>query len=444
MAEARAPRIDIWTLTGGKALLEKRGFRRLLLTRVLAQLGQNAIFYALFVLVAQKTNASIYTGLLVIVFAVPAAVFGPLSGVVIDRVSRGWLLVAVNGLRLIMCLALVASDQSVWILYLFSLVFATSMQFVGPAESAALAQVVEPEELTEANSLFNLGGLAGQAGGMAIMAPIFLKTVGATPLFILAGCLFTAAAVIIATVPRLGTASAPRYPSGAGVRVQFARAWRTLRGDEQAYMALIMSVVGSTSVLICVAIVPRYAKSVLGVSTENLIFVFSPAALGLLLGLRMAGWLEGVLGKARTVSLGFLLLVMSLLAFGLTSRLGLLLANQNPLGIFDPGPFDDRSGRIIVAMLTTVPAGFAYSLIGVASRALLNERVAVEMQGRVFAALAVLTSLASIIPLVVAGGLADWLGVQPVAVGIAIVMSAFVFWIAWRIRFASPEGAHGW
>ena len=323
MAEARAPRFNIWTLTGGKALLEKRGFRRLLLTRVLAQLGQNAIFYALFVLVAQKTNASIYTGLLVIVFAVPAAIFGPLSGVVIDRVSRGWLLVAVNGLRLIMCLALAASDQSVWILYLFSLVFATSMQFVGPAESAALAQVVEPEELTEANSLFNLGGLAGQARGMAIIAPIFLKTVGATPLFILAGCLFTAAAVIIATVPRLGAASAPRYPSGAGVRVQFARAWRTLRGDEQAYMALIMSVVGSTSVLICVAIVPRYAKSVLGVSAENMIFVFSPAALGLLLGLRLAGWLEGLLGKARTVSLGFLLLVMSLLAFGLTSRLGL-------------------------------------------------------------------------------------------------------------------------
>jgi len=443
MAEARARRIDLWHLTGGRALLQKEGFRRLLMTRVLAQLGQNAIFYALFVLVAQKTNASIYTGLLVIAFAIPSATLGPLSGVIVDRFSRGWLLVVMNGLRLLMCLALVASDQSVWILYLFSLLLSASMQFVGPAESAALAQVVEQDELTGANSLFNLGGLAGQAGGMAILAPIFLKTVGASPLFILAGALFAAAAVIIATVPRLGAAYAPRYPSSAGVRTQFARAWRTLRGDDQAYMALIMAVVGSASLLVGITLLPRYAKSILDVSTENLIFVFSPAAIGLFLGLRLVGRLERFLGKGRTVSLGFALLTLSLLSFGLVGKLGAFLTHQNPLDLFDPGPFDERSGRIIVTMLTAVVAGFAYSLIGVASRALLNERIAGEMQGRVFAALTVLSNLASIVPLLLAGALADWLGVQPVLVTVAALMALFVIWTAWRVRFASPGGAYG-
>jgi MFS family permease len=443
MAEARARRIDLWHLTGGRALLQKEGFRRLLLTRVLAQLGQNAIFYALFVLVAQKTNASIYTGVLVIAFAVPSATLGPLSGVVVDRFSRGWLLVVMNGLRVLMCLALVTSDQSVWILYVFSLLLSASMQFVTPAESAALAQVVEQDELTGANSLFNLGALVGQAGGMAIIAPIFLKTVGASPLFILAGGLFAGAAVIIATVPRLGTAYAPRYPSSAGVRIQFARAWRTLRGDDQAYMALIMAVVGSASLLVGITLLPRYAKSILDVSTENLIFVFSPAAIGLFLGLRLVGRLERFLGKGRTVSLGFALLTLSLLSFGLVGKLGTFLTDQNPLGVFDPGPFDERSGRIIVTMVTAVVAGFAYSLIGVASRALINERIAGEMQGRVFAALTVLSNLASIVPLLLAGALADWLGVQPVLVTVAALMALFVIWTAWRVRFASPGGAYG-
>ena len=442
MAEARAPRIDLWHLTGGRALLQKEGFRRLLLTRVLAQLGQNAIFYALFVLVAQKTNASIYTGLLVIAFAVPSATMGPLSGVIVDRFSRGWLLVVMNGLRLLMCLALVASDQSVWILYLFSLLLSASMQVVGPAESAALAQVVEQDELTGANSLFNLGGLAGQAGGMAVIAPIFLKTVGASPLFILAGALFAAAAVIIATVPRLGAAYAPRYPSSAGVRTQFARAWRALRGDDQAYMALIMSVVGGASLLVGLTLLPRYGKSILDVSTENLIFVFSPVAIGLFLGLRFVGRLDRFLGKGRTVSLGFALLTLALLSFGLVGKLGAFLTHQNPLDLFDPGPFDERSGRIIVTMVTAVVAGFAYSLIGVASRALINERIAGEMQGRVFAALTVLSNLASIVPLLLAGALADWLGVQPVLVAVAALMALFVIWTAWRVRFASPGGAY--
>ena len=443
MAEARARRIDLWHLTGGRALLQKEGFRRLLMTRVLAQLGQNAIFYALFVLVAQKTNASIYTGLLVIAFAIPSATLGPLSGVIVDRFSRGWLLVVMNGLRLLMCLALVASDQSVWILYVFSLLLSASMQFVGPAESAALAQVVEQDELTGANSLFNLGGLAGQAGGMAILAPIFLKTVGASPLFILAGALFAAAAVIIATVPRLGAAYAPRYPSSASVRTQFARAWRALRGDDQAYLALIMAVVGSASLLVGITLLPRYAKSILDVSTENLIFVFSPAAIGLFLGLRLVGRLERFLGKGRTVSLGFALLTLSLLSFGLVGKLGAFLTHQNPLGVIVPGPFDERSGRIFVTMVTAVVAGFAYSLIGVASRALINERIAGEMQGRVFAALTVLSNLASIVPLLLAGALADWLGVQPVLVAVAALMALFVIWTAWRVRFASPGGAYG-
>jgi len=443
MAEARARRIDLWHLTGGRVLLQKEGFRRLLLTRVFAQLGQNAIFYALFVLVAQKTNASIYTGLLVIAFALPSAILGPLSGVIVDRFPRGWLLVVMNALRLLMCLALVASDQSVWILYVFSLLLSASMQFVTPAESAALAQVVEPDELTGANSLFNLGAVAGQVGGMAILAPIFLKTVGASPLFILAGGLFAAAAVIIATVPRLGVAHAPRYPSSAGVRTQFARAWRVLRADDQAYMALVMAVVGSASVLVGLTLLPRYGKTILDISTENLIFVFSPAAIGLFLGLRLVGRLERFIGKGRTVSLGFALLTLSLLSFGLVGKLGAFLTHQNPLNVFDPGPFDERSGRIIATMVTAVFAGFAYSLIGVASRALINERIAGEMQGRVFAALTVLSNLASIVPLLLAGALADWLGVQPVLVTVTALMALFVIWTAWRVRFASPGGAYG-
>jgi MFS family permease len=278
---------------------------------------------------------------------------------------------------------------------------------------------------------------------MAILAPIFLKTVGASPLFILAGALFAAAAVIIATVPRLGAAYAPRYPSSAGVRTQFARAWRALRGDDQAYMALIMAVVGSASLLVGITLLPRYAKSILDVSTENLIFVFSPAAIGLFLGLRLVGRLERFLGKGRTVSVGFALLTLSLLSFGLVGKLGAFLTHQNPLDLFAPGPFDERSGRIIVTMVTAVVAGFAYSLIGVASRALINERIAGEMQGRVFAALTVLSNLASIVPLLLAGALADWLGVQPVLVAVAALMALFVIWTAWRVRFASPGGAYG-
>ena len=64
-----------------------------------------------------------------------------------------------------------------------------------------------------------------------------------------------------------------------------------------------------------------------------------------------------------------------------------------------------------------------------------------EMQGRVFAAQAVLSNLASIIPLLLAGALADWFGVRPVLITVAVVMSLFVLWTTLRARIApSPAG----
>jgi len=447
MAEAQAPspRIDLWALAGGKALLQEQGFRRLWLTRLLAQTGQNVLVYSLLVIVVGKTGSGIHTGLFVLAFVIPSATLGPLSGVLVDRVSRGWMLVLMNGLRVILCLGLVASDQSVWAIYGFALLLAASMQFVGPAESAALPQVVAKDELTEANSLFNVGSLVGQAIGMAVLAPLFLKTVGPDPLFLLTAGLFGAASIVIATVPGLSAPAPAKRRSlsdaTAGVRAQFARAWVVLRKDGQAYMAVIMHVVGSASLLVGVTVLPRFADKVLNVSAENLIFVFSPAAIGLFVGLRSVGWLARAIGKGRTTALGFALLVFSLLCFGLVSNLGGFLADRNPLALFDPGPLDDRGGRILVTMGIAAVAGLAYSFLGVASRSVVNERIPVEMQGRVFAAQTVLSNLASIIPLLLAGALADWFGVRPVLITVAVVMSLFVLWTALRARVApSPVG----
>ena len=67
-------------------------------------------------------------------------------------------------------------------------------------------------------------------------------------------------------------------------------------------------------------------------------------------------------------------------------------------------------------------AGFAYSVVNVGGRSLLNERVPVPMQGRVFAAQMVLSNLASIVPLLLAGALADWWGVSPVLIVMAVAV----------------------
>jgi MFS family permease len=437
MTEARPPRFDFWTLTGGKSLLEGPRFRRLWEQHILGQMGQYAINYALLILVVGNSGSSIRAGLLILAFTIPSATLGPISGVIVDRLSRGFVLAATNVARALLCVALLMSMKDVWMLYLFALAFSALSQFSTPATAAALPHVVRQEELTSANSLINLGGLFAEAIGIVALAALTLKTVGADPLLVILACLFGAAAFLAATITGLAeraTGKQLQRAVRAGVRMQFARAWQTLRRDAPSYLALIISVVGTAALLVGVTVLPRYSKEELGVSADNIVFVFAPGVIGIFLGLRGVNRLSTLIGKNRAQALGFVVFVLSLLSFGLVASEAGLLAHWNPLGVADPGPLHGRGARIAITMVTTVFAGFGSSLINVASRAIINERIPLEMQGRVFAAQNVLANLASAAPLVAAGAFTELVGPRPVLVGTAVVMSLFVGWAALRAR----------
>jgi hypothetical protein len=65
--------------------------------------------------------------------------------------------------------------------------------------------------------------------------------------------------------------------------------------------------------------------------------------------------------------------------------------------------------------------------------------VPLPMQGRVFAAQTVLSNLASIVPLLLAGALADWLGVSPVLIAVAVAVLVVALWSAFQlVRTGAP------
>jgi len=75
-------------------------------------------------------------------------------------------------------------------------------------------------------------------------------------------------------------------------------------------------------------------------------------------------------------------------------------------------------------MALAIPLGFAFSLVSVAARAVLNERAPAEMQGRIFAAQMVLASVASIIPLFIVGGLAEVVSARIVIILVTLAVVA--------------------
>ena len=65
------------------------------------------------------------------------------------------------------------------------------------------------------------------------------------------------------------------------------------------------------------------------------------------------------------------------------------------------------------------PMGFTYALVNAPAQTVLHERAPAEMRGRVFAAQVVLANAVGILPLIVAGSVADIFGVSPVLFAIA-------------------------
>ena len=420
---SRHPRWQM--LIGNTAILQQDGFRGLWLGRLLSHAGMNAVLYTLLVLAVGGTGtaASVKSALFITAYILPTAALGTVSGVLVDRLPKHLVLSAMNIGRLGLMLILLVSDTGLWTIYGVALLLAITTQFASPAEAAAVPQLVRPEQFTMANSVNNLGGLLAQVVGFAVLPPLFLNTVGPRPLFFVAAVLFGAAAAVFLGIRSLGgrevdldqTIDAVRE-----VRKQFAQAWEVLSRDFRAYMSVIIVVLASTTALVAVALMPRFAEEVLDIPVRNAVFVFLPAGIGVLAGLRLVQWLERRIEKWWLVGAGFGLLAASFICLALTTTFAAMLDGLIPFG--------ETSARIVVTAIISTVAAFSFSVVGVTSRSLVNERMPPEIQGRIFAAQVVLTNLASIPPILLAGLLAALFGVGPVLFLFVIVLVSVAGW----------------
>ena len=427
------PRKWRWeSLTGGGAILQEDGFRRLWMGRVAAHTALNAVLFTLLVLaVGEGSGSGIKSALFITSYLLPTATLGTISGVLVDRLPKNLVLTAVNLARMGLMVLLVISTTQLWMVYAIALLVATTSQLASPAEAAAVPQVVRRDQLTVANSTNNFGSLVSQIVGFAVLPPMFLNTVGARPLFFIAAVLFGAAAVIFFGIRSLGSRRVnidDTVGAVRDVRKHFAESWERLSRDLVAYMSVVILVLASTATLVAVTLMPRFAQDTLDIPTRNAIFVFLPAAIGIVAGLRLVQWLERRLAQGWLVGVGFGLLVASFACLALTEPFANALESLNPFGFFDPGPFGDTSARIVVTIVFSTIAAFSFAVLGVASRSLVNQRIPLEMQGRVFAAQVVLTNLASIPPILLAGLLSELLGVEPVMLFTMLVLVGAAAW----------------
>lgn len=430
MSELAVPRRNRLILSQWSELLERDDFRRFWLMRLANTSAVNALSYALLVFTVRNSASAIATGVLILTILVPSAVLGAFAGVVVDKLPRGLVLFASFAARVALVFLLIEAKDSLTMLYAVAFGLGVVSQFAVPAEAAVLPQIVRPERLTAANSFVNLGLLASQVVGMLILAPVLLKTTNGDPLLFILMAFFGFAAVMVTVIPQCHFRSreSREAVSIQGARRDFAEGWLTLVRDQVAFLSLALSVVAATSTLVIVALLPKFSTKVLGIQPENIVFVLAPAAIGIFLGLRSVEWLSTRFNKLLTISGAYLLMAASLVALGLVPATARLLADINLLGLFEPGPLNDQSARILATVLYANVYGFGFTAVLTMGRVLLNERIPLNMQGRVFAAQSVLGNMTAIPPVVLASLLADSVGVEPVLVAAGVFALIAAVW----------------
>jgi MFS family permease len=121
----------------------------------LSVFGDWAMFIVLGVWAKDLTDSNAAAGLVFFALAVPS-LFSPLAGLVVDRVSRRWVMIVTYSVEAVglLALLLVHDRGDLWIIYAVTVFYGAAGTFAASARSAFMTVILPRELLGEANGLF--------------------------------------------------------------------------------------------------------------------------------------------------------------------------------------------------------------------------------------------------------------------------------------------------
>ncbi len=151
-----------------RRLLAHRDARLLIVGQTLSVFGDRAMFLALGVWVKTLTGSSAAAGLVFFAYALPGLI-SPVFGLVVDRVRRRPMMIALDlaGAVLLLSLLFVHGSGQVWLIYTVTLFYGTIGFLFYSAQSAYLTRLLPAELLGDANAVLQTTG-----EGMRLIAPL--------------------------------------------------------------------------------------------------------------------------------------------------------------------------------------------------------------------------------------------------------------------------------
>ncbi|HTZ97818.1 MAG TPA: MFS transporter [Terriglobales bacterium] len=429
------PEQEIGTISLGaylRLVRENRNFRRLWAAQIVSEIGDWFYSLAIYSLLLQMTGHARSVALALVLQVIPQTLFGPLSGVVNDRVSRKRVMIISDLVRvlIVLCMLLVRSQSMIWLVYPLLFLESVMWAFFEPARTAVIPNITTSEDLILANTLssttWSLNLVAGAAlGGLA------LALLGYNASFVLNALSFLVSAYLISGMhfEEPHTAAFPKWRLHDLLDYfQLIEGLRYVRNDGRLLATVLVKTgliqMGVSWVLFTVMGQRVFALHWNGLEAQ------SGAVLGmsLLMGARGLGALFGPLGAARWAGHRESRLRLGILFGFLAVGLG-----YGMLGV---------AGSLWMACFWVVLGHCGGSTVWVFSTTLLQLNTEDKFRGRVFSAELGLSMLTLAVTAYLTGILVDG-GINPRTVAIAtgfIMLVPAGLW-SWAMRMWKPVAA---
>ena len=400
-------------------ILRDPAFARLWFVAASTQIGGNMALYALTILVFSTTRSNAAVSALVMSFLIPTILLSAVAGVLVDRLDVRWALIVPNAIRTLLTVGLALAGANVALLLVLNLGISLTTVVLTPAEASMIPRIVPKAQLETAMGVFNLTLQASFAVGFAFLGPLLVAAAG--PSFVLGVVTVFYAGATFATF-LLPSAPPVAIEPGIGSRAihepvrQLREGLAAISGNREVSRPLMTLAAAASLVGVIGVLGPNLAAS-LGLDPEDLVVIVLPLGLGVVAGVFGLRRFGGGLSRRRAGETG--LIVFGVLAFAIS---------------FAPG-VGDATGMSVIpgVVLLAFCAGAAYAATTVSAQTALFENMPVAARGRIFGVLASIVSAASLVPILIAGPLADAISgptviaIAAAAVVVLAVASAMVF-----------------
>ena len=423
-------------------VIKNRDFLKLWVAQILSQTAQQILNYALILQVEDLTGSSTAVAGIIISFTIPAILFAAIAGVFVERTSKKTMLVITNVARGVMVLVYLFAYASwpAWailpLFYSATLLFSAVSQFFSPAEASKIPLVVKREELVAANSIFNLTLTATALGGFVLVGPLLLGTIfheNYAGVYILIFVLCIAAAILTYFLPHdtppetmaqlvtqngeTPTSRIAKLKSGVvAAWGELREGWAFIRTDPVIMGAILYWSIAIAVFMMLGTIGPGFLEKVLGIDKSQLFYILLPGGVGLVVGVLLVGRWSSPENRESMINRSLLLAGATLVVFALVQPVLSWL-----FSVLDLQPPE----IVMLAIMGTLTffLGLFNSFISVPAQTALQERSPEDIRARVFSAFYTVSNAILLVPVVLAGAMADFLGhVVTVAIIGAAVM----------------------